>query len=140
MSRILATADVALIQSSASPALIEWLGQLTRHHLQTFYVDSGWAEPSVTGANLAGHLTGFTAIAVGSELVEQRYQKLAPGKRIVTFGPLPEPSSLDRSSVRGETALLAACERLIAFVLAERANANHERDSRISRNGRIQET
>jgi hypothetical protein len=140
MTRTLATADVALVQSTASPLLIEWLGKLTRHHLRTFFVDSGWDHLSASETNLAEHLAGFTAIAAGSELVERRYQGIAPGMTIVTFGPLPDPSSLDDSSVRGATALRAGCERLVSLVIAERENAHHERNSRISPNGRVQET
>jgi len=117
MSRTLATADVALIQSTASPNLIAWLGKLTRPHLRTFLVDTGWNthEPaSSPSPELASEMTAFL---LGDEQLVARYRQATPSARILTFGPLPSLDSGDDQWEPDATMLASAVDRLIDAVI-----------------------
>jgi len=129
MTRTLATADVALVPVNASGEIINWLGKLTRPHLQTFVVDTGWNGPAADRAELGKHLTGFSAIALGDKDLAETYSQIASGAAIINFGPLPSPN------VSQSEALDAAAKRLIEGVVAARVDTSSDRKAPLSPNG-----
>ncbi len=135
MTRILATADVAIIQSTATPDLINWLGKLTRRHLQTFYLDSGWNEPRESPDELTDQLSGYTAVLVGHDRLVERYEGIAAGTRVLSFGPLPSDAGLEQPSHTEMMRLEQACERLIDAVSAARMDVARNSDAQIGPNG-----
>ncbi len=134
MTRTLATADVALIQAGSSPDLVTWLGELTRPHLQTFYIDAGWSERKREGDRAAQQLTGFTSVVVGEAQRADEPVEFASGVRVLSFGPLPRIQQLDDFAATNPE-LGDACQRLIDVVIAAHRKATAERRAPHSPNG-----
>lgn len=135
MTRTLATADVAVIQASASPDLIAWLGKLTRPHLQTFYLDSGWNQPGRAADQMPDELSEYTAILAGDDQLVRKYAEVAPRVRILPFGPLPDIQPLDDLAAADTSQLSQACQRLIDVVTATRVDTATQRRAPIIPNG-----
>lgn len=134
MTRTLATADVALAQATANPDLIGWLGKLTRPHLQTFMVDTGWNDPERLASLPVDTLESLTAILLGGERQAQQYRTEIPSARLLSFTPLPTVESLEQHDQGDEQMLVVACDRLIEAV-RDAHNAAAQSSSSIGANG-----
>jgi hypothetical protein len=135
MTRTLATVDVAVIQSNVEPDLINWMGQLTRPHLQTFFLDSGWSDQQALSDALADQIRTYTAVLVGDERLVSSYAQIVPRDRVLSFGPLlpvPQTEDLTQEAVAD---LERACDRLIDIITARRIAESTQRRSQIGPNG-----
>ena len=135
MTRTLATADVALMTANASDDLIGWLGKLTRPHLQTFLVDTGWNGAINARPGRREHYSEFSAIVLGDAALTEAYQALVPDVPILTFGPLPKPDvtiDLDRDQ---DQALEDGCQRLTNLVVNLHVEASAARHAPLNPNG-----
>lgn len=123
MTRILATVDVAVIQANVETELVRWLGELTRPHLQTFLLDSGWRGTRSPANEEMGHYGSYTALLVGDRNHVETYARLGVAERILWFGPLP---SIDQTvdSLSQPVNLADACDRLIEIVTAALAKSS----------------
>ena len=135
MSRTLATADVALIQANASDDLIVWLGKLTRPHLQTFVVDTGWNRPGNHRDDQRESLVDFSAIAVGNDELIASYRASAPGVPVRPFGPIPQLTQDANAVADQEAVLRRACQRLLDLVVDIRVENSATGTAPISPNG-----
>lgn len=115
MTRMLATVDVAMIPANADSDLVRWLGQLTRHHLQTFLLDSGWHGTASRTGEHAGNCTNYTAILVGDQRLVEEYARLEEAPRVFWFGPLPSVEQGVDDFLRPLN-LAESCDRLIETV------------------------
>jgi hypothetical protein len=135
MTRTLATADVALITANASDDLIGWLGKLTRPHLQTFLVDTGWNGTINARPDRGEHFSEFSAIVLGDDRLSVAYQALVPNVPILTFGPLPKPDvTVDLDRDQGQ-ALEDGCQRLTDLVVNLHVEASVARRAPLNPNG-----
>lgn len=137
MTRTLATVDVAVIQASAAAELVKWLAKLTRPHLRTFYVDTGWNEMEPAGDQTGESLTGFTAIVAGSAERAALYSACAPACHVLSFGSLPRVDNVEIPLPAITLELVTACQWLIDVVCADHAKATAERRARVSPNGHL---
>jgi hypothetical protein len=70
LTRVLSTADVTLVDREAPTPVVEWVGQLTRAHLQTYLIDTSLRlepDPIMTGA--AGDYVGV--VTLGADRARQ---------------------------------------------------------------------
>ncbi|HEU5424477.1 MAG TPA: hypothetical protein VFU72_13105 [Nitrolancea sp.] len=98
LTRTLGTYDIALALAAAPAELVGWLGRLSRTHLRTYLLDTGY-EPALDEAAIEAREPGnFTGIFAGSDTIAARYGRFIALARIHHLGPLPEPDdqALDR--------------------------------------------
>ena len=136
MTRILATTDVALIQSSTTADFIEWLGKLTRPHLQTFFVDTGWNEHSGYEMTDRDNLQRYSSVLVGSDrLIEPYETTTASAVAVHSFGPLPNIDPGGEPIANNASALNQAIDRLIEVVLSVHTRIQAQRSGLVGPNG-----
>lgn len=93
--RTLSTVDIALVAVGAPATVAAWVGRLTRPHLATFLLDSGWNEPlSPSEAELRDPTT-FSGILVGRPEARATWAAVDP-QRVHEFGPLPPRDEITR--------------------------------------------
>lgn len=124
LTRTLATADVALVQSGAPATLTTWIGRLTRPHLRTYLLETGWNAPLAPEDRAAREPANFSGICAGAA-VAPAYRAYAPPERLLLLGALPDPSELDTPAACAQ--LEAVARELVAGILAEPAPENDDR-------------
>ncbi len=135
MTRTLATADVALITANASDDLVGWLGKLTRPHLQTFLVDTGWNGTVNARPDRGEHFSEFSAIVLGNDALADAYRALVPDVPILSFGPSPKPEVVIDLDSDQDQALEDACQRLTNLIVNLHVEASAARRAPLNPNG-----
>lgn len=121
--RLLATFDVALVTSEAPAELTRWIGRLTRSHLHTYLLDTGWGpalDTSEVEAREPGH---YAAVLAGTDVAASRYGRYVEPERIHHIGPLPDPARLTELNEPEGSQLAAVAARTIEWIVA-RAQAD----------------
>lgn len=113
LTRTLATADVALVQPGTPAPLATWVGRLTRRHLRTYLLHTGWGGKEtpqdiavLEPENFSGVFTGPTAV-----------DPAVPSDRLRRLAALPAPDTFEDSAALAT--LIPTAERLAAQILAE---------------------
>lgn len=112
LTRTLATADVALVQPGAPEQLATWVGRLTRRHLRTYLLHTGWSGQETPQDIAVLEPSNFSGIFTGPSAVHNA----VPSDRLRRLDALPDPEGFDDSAA---ATLLPAAEHLVAQILAE---------------------
>jgi hypothetical protein len=81
LTRVLSTADVALVDRLVPEPIVKWVGQLTRYHLQTFLVDLGAGNP--ISDRLREALASYSAVCTVHEERAAIYRDTVADDRII---------------------------------------------------------
>lgn len=124
LGRALATADIALITRDTPASITAQIGRMTRHHLQTYLLDTGLGAAFSEMAVESLQLANFSGVLVDTEERAQRYQRFVEPARVHVFGAMPSTIQLTENLAEAELAETAA--RLVTQVqdIAKRDRAS----------------
>jgi hypothetical protein len=81
LTRVLSTADVALVDRLVPEPIVKWVGQLTRYHLQTFLIDLGVRDR--ISESLEEDLASYSAICTLYEEQAAIYREVSLNDRVI---------------------------------------------------------
>lgn len=108
LTRTLATVDIALVLAGTPAPVARWVGRLTRAHLRTYLIDTGWGTPPSPEYLAEIEPAGYALVIVASESLAERYRTLVPAGRIRLLEKLPQTVGLtepDASAARNAAAI-----------------------------------
>ena len=113
LTRTLATADVALVQPGAPATLATWVGRLTRRHLHTYLLDTGWGGLETPPDIAVLEPGNFSGVFAGPSVADHA----VPSDRLHRLDALPDAANLGADTA--PDTLFPAAEHLATQVFAE---------------------
>ena len=137
LTRTLGTFDIVLALIDAPAELVRWLGRLTRTHLRTYLLDTGYGSPLDDTELEAREPGSYSGVFVGSDTVAARYGRYVALGRIHHLGPLPEPAALAEFSEAKPSQLNEPAARLADQLIAIAGGTGESQDQTESGERRV---